>query len=77
MLAIQLSGRPRVLLIDEPTRGLDATARALVAGALLEAAASGTAVLMATHDRSFAARCASRTIAMDSGRVRADAEVAP
>ncbi|MFM9878021.1 MAG: ATP-binding cassette domain-containing protein, partial [Rhodoglobus sp.] len=77
VLAIQLSGRPRVLLIDEPTRGLDATARALVAGALLEAAASGTAVLMATHDRSFAARCASRTIAMDSGRVRADAEVAP
>lgn len=67
VLAIQLSARPRVLLIDEPSRGLDATAGALVADALAEAAARGTAVLMATHDRAFAARCAHRTITMAAG----------
>lgn len=67
VLAIQLSARPQVLLIDEPSRGLDATAGTLVADAIAEAAARGTAVLMATHDRAFAARCAHRTITMAAG----------
>lgn len=69
VLAIQLSARPRVLLVDEPSRGLDAAARALVGGALRAVAASGTAVLLATHDGEFAARYATRTLRMSAGRL--------
>ena len=77
VLAIQLSARPSVLLVDEPSRGLDAAARALVGRVLVEAAATGTAVLMATHDREFAERYASRTITMAAGRLEQLAEVTP
>jgi len=74
VIAIQLSARPRVLLIDEPTRGLDASARSLVGGALRGAAAAGAAVLFATHDRDFAERYAARTITMVGGRVAGPAD---
>jgi energy-coupling factor transport system ATP-binding protein len=69
VIAIQLSARPRVLLIDEPTRGLDASARSLVGGALRRVAAQGTAVVFATHDRDFAEHYSERTITMAGGRV--------
>ncbi|MBC7591146.1 MAG: ATP-binding cassette domain-containing protein [Salinibacterium sp.] len=75
VLAIQLSERPRVLLVDEPSRGLDASARQLVGRVLTEVAASGTAVVMATHDRDFAACYASRTLTMVAGRLEVSAEV--
>ncbi|HEY4226266.1 MAG TPA: ATP-binding cassette domain-containing protein [Pseudolysinimonas sp.] len=69
VIAIQLSARPRVLLIDEPTRGLDPAARSLVGVALSRIAADGTAVLFATHDAGFAERYASHRLAMVEGRV--------
>ncbi|MFZ2964288.1 MAG: ATP-binding cassette domain-containing protein [Rhodoglobus sp.] len=69
VIAIQLSAKPALLLVDEPTRGLDPAARELVGAALARAAASGTAVMIATHDREFADRFATRSIAMDAGRV--------
>jgi len=72
VLAIQLSAQPRVLLVDEPTRGLDAAARELVGDALVAATASGAAVVVATHDREFADRFSTRTLAMADGRVRAE-----
>lgn len=65
-IALQTAAAPRVLLIDEPTRGLDPNARALVAQAVLSAAAGGTAVLFATHDAGFAA-LADRELVMDAG----------
>lgn len=76
VIAIQLAPRPSVLLVDEPSRGLDARARALVGSALCEAATSGTAVIFATHDETFAARFASREIGMACGHLSAGAEVA-
>lgn len=69
VVAIQLSTRPMVLLVDEPSRGLDARARELVGTVLVEAAQRGSAVLMATHDSDFAARYASRHITMTAGRL--------
>jgi energy-coupling factor transport system ATP-binding protein len=69
VIAIQSSANPRVLLVDEPTRGLDAEARALVGSALLRAAVDGAAVMVATHDREFAASFASRTIELEAGRI--------
>ncbi|MDR7183300.1 energy-coupling factor transport system ATP-binding protein [Microbacterium trichothecenolyticum] len=65
-LAIQLAGAPRVLLVDEPTRGLDPAARDLVWAALDSLAATGTAVLVATHEPEFAAR-ADGALSMNAG----------
>ncbi|MGZ0712883.1 ATP-binding cassette domain-containing protein (plasmid) [Coraliomargarita sp. W4R53] len=72
-IALQLVTSPRVLLIDEPTRGLDAAAGLLVATALSRAAADGTGVLMATHDGDFAASLADRTLSMTNGILTAAA----
>lgn len=77
VLAIQLAANPRVLLVDEPTRGLDAAARAMVGDALGAAAASGAVVLVATHDPDFARRYATRTLTMRAGRIGAHAGVTP
>lgn len=54
-LALQLSRAPGELLVDEPFRGLDATATAEVSRALLEAARDGVCVTIATHEREIAA----------------------
>jgi ABC-type sulfate/molybdate transport systems ATPase subunit len=72
VLAIQLAAHPSVILIDEPTRGLDADARELVGAALVAAAASGTAVVFATHDDAFAESFSTRTIPMADGRIRSE-----
>ena len=68
-LALQLSSSPRVLLVDEPTRGLDPRARELVAAALVRLADDGAAVLIATHDRDFAAALADRILPLHDGRL--------
>lgn len=74
VIAIQLSARPRVLLVDEPTRGLDPAARAMVGAALRAVSADGTAVIFATHDAEFAAEYATRSIRMERGRITEPAE---
>ncbi|WP_109211378.1 MULTISPECIES: ATP-binding cassette domain-containing protein [Microbacterium] len=65
-LAIQLAASPRVLMVDEPTRGLDPAARDLVWSALALLAVTGTAVLVATHEPDLTAR-ADRELSMRSG----------
>jgi energy-coupling factor transport system ATP-binding protein len=72
VLAIQLAAHPTVILIDEPTRGLDADAREFVGAALVAAAASGAAVVFATHDDAFAESFSTRTIPMADGRIRSE-----
>ena len=69
VIAIQLAAAPSLLLVDEPTRGLDLEARALVGAALLRAGRTASAVVFATHDRDFARALATRTISMQAGRV--------
>jgi energy-coupling factor transport system ATP-binding protein len=54
-LAAVTVGEPRVLVLDEPTRGLDPERRAELAAWLEAYAAAGNAVLVATHDASFPA----------------------
>jgi energy-coupling factor transport system ATP-binding protein len=75
VLAIQLAARPALLLVDEPTRGLDPAARALVSAALLTAASHTSAVLFATHDDDFACGLATRTLRMQAGRLATPVEV--
>ena len=45
--------RPRLLLLDEPTKGLDRAARSAVAERVRAAASGGATVLLATHDAAF------------------------
>ncbi|TFC25115.1 ATP-binding cassette domain-containing protein [Cryobacterium sp. TMT1-3] len=71
VMAIQLAARPALLLVDEPTRGLDHRARSLVSAALFTAAGHSAAVIFATHDDDFARSLASRTLRMHAGRLTA------
>ncbi|GGH99670.1 ATP-binding cassette domain-containing protein [Arthrobacter liuii] len=66
-IALQTMDDPQVLLIDEPTRGLDPAARRAVASALRAAADAGAAVLIATHDHDFARGLGARILPMRDG----------
>ena len=66
-IALQTMDDPQVLLIDEPTRGLDPAARTAVSAALRAAADSGAAVLIATHDLDFAHGLGARILPMRDG----------
>ncbi|PFG39884.1 energy-coupling factor transport system ATP-binding protein [Georgenia soli] len=72
-LAIQLAGRPMVLLLDEPTRGLDYTGKARLADLLRTLRSGGRTVLLATHDVEFVAGCADRVVLLAGGDLVADA----
>jgi energy-coupling factor transport system ATP-binding protein len=74
-IAVQLTAGPRVLLLDEPTRGLDYTAKLRLAELLATLAAEGHAMLVATHDVEFVARIASRVVVLAEGDVVTDAPV--
>ena len=69
-LAATLIHRPRVLLLDEPTAGLDPAARQAIWRRLISLAAQGTAVVLSTHDFVEAQRCA-HILLLSEGRVRA------
>ncbi|MBP1134618.1 energy-coupling factor transport system ATP-binding protein [Arthrobacter sp. PvP023] len=66
-IALQTMDDPQVLLIDEPTRGLDPAARTAVSAALRAVAESGAAVLIATHDLDFAHSLGARILPMRDG----------
>ena len=68
-LAAAVAGAPAVLLADEPTGELDRATAAEVLGLLGEQAATGTAVLVATHDAAVTA-AADRVLRMRDGRLR-------
>ena len=72
VLALVLVGRPPLLLLDEPTRGLDYRAKERLAIVLGELADEGTAIVLATHDVELAAEVATRTIVIADGEVVAD-----
>ena len=69
VLAVQLTARPQVILLDEPTRGLDYPAKASLAQILTEMAGEGRTVGVVTHDVEFAAEVADQIIVMATGEV--------
>lgn len=70
MIARALINKPRLLILDEPTGDLDSQNTQTVVSLLRDCAASGTAVLVVTHDESVAAS-ADCVYTMDSGVLRA------
>lgn len=72
VLAIQLAAGPQVILCDEPTRGLDYSAKRALVRAIETLRKRGHAVLIATHDVEFAALCADRVLEMAGGEIIAD-----
>ncbi|MGW6512979.1 ABC transporter ATP-binding protein [Streptomyces niveus] len=71
-LAIVLTGRPPLLLLDEPTRGLDYAAKARLVDVLRALAAEGHAIVLATHDVELAAELARRVVILADGEIVAD-----
>ncbi|HSO68326.1 MAG TPA: ATP-binding cassette domain-containing protein [Arachnia sp.] len=72
VLAVELAGNPPVVLLDEPTRGLDYAAKAVLADIVASMAAEGRAVMIATHDVEMVAQSCSRVVVMAEGEVVSD-----
>ncbi len=76
VLAVQLRAAPAVVLLDEPTRGLDYEAKRALVRIVDELAAEGRAVVIATHDVEFVAAAADRVVVMAEGDIVADGPTA-
>ncbi|MFD0672862.1 ABC transporter ATP-binding protein [Cohnella sp. GCM10027633] len=71
-LAIGLSMKPRLLLLDEPTASLDVVSRKEMAGLLDRIGEEVEAVVVATHDMQLVAEWANRVVVLHQGRIVAD-----
>lgn len=75
-LALALAARPRLLILDDPTLGLDAVARRAFFEELIgELADRGTTVLIATHDLAAVERIADRAGILAGGRLVLDEDL--
>lgn len=70
--ALAICGRPDLLVLDEPTAAMDREARVAVWATVRDAADSGAAVLLTSHDLAEADALADRVLVMNRGRVIAD-----
>ncbi|MGC0368653.1 ABC transporter ATP-binding protein [Microbacterium sp. SLBN-111] len=71
-----LIGGARLLVLDEPTYGQDRARAEEMLAMLDDLRASGTAIVVVTHDLQLVAEHADRVVVMDAGRLAADATVA-
>lgn len=70
-LAKVLASKPRLLLLDEPTKGLDSQAKRTVCEVLKSLKNQGITIIAVTHDVEFAALCADRAAMFFRGAVTA------
>jgi len=75
-LALALVGRPDLILLDEPTTGLDVEARRHVWSAIRDYHGSGGTVVLSSHNMAEVEELARRVVVIDRGRVVADDDVA-
>jgi len=75
-LAVVLCGAPPLLLLDEPTRGLDYGAKRRLVEILRELATAGHAVVLSTHDVEMVAEVATRVLVLAEGELVSDGETA-
>jgi energy-coupling factor transport system ATP-binding protein len=71
-LAIVLAPRPSLVLLDEPTRGLDYPSKARLVTVVRKLAANGDCIVVATHDVELVAQLATRAVVLAEGEVVAD-----
>ncbi|MFD0672634.1 ABC transporter ATP-binding protein [Cohnella sp. GCM10027633] len=76
-LAMTLFGKPELLLLDEPTKGLDPYRKKALGEHLSDVHRQGTTLLLATHDVEFAAAHANRCALLFRGEIVADGEPEP
>ena len=67
--------KPKVLLLDEPDKGIDACAKKQITELLRKTAENGTAVLVVTHDLEFASEVADKCGILFGGRIEGESEV--
>lgn len=72
VLAIVLVSQPKIVILDEPTRGLDYEAKEKLVKLLQNTALAGAAILIATHDVELVAELAGRTVFIAEGEKVAD-----
>ncbi|HEY4347132.1 MAG TPA: ABC transporter ATP-binding protein [Gaiellaceae bacterium] len=75
-VALAFAGAPRLVVLDEPTTGLDVEARAAVWGAVRAHAAAGGSTLLTTHHLDEAEALAGRVILIERGTIVADGSLA-
>ena len=71
-MASILVANPQILLLDEPTRGLDYQQKATLAAFLQSMKVEGRTIIMATHDVELVASCADRVVLLGDGQVVVD-----
>ena len=71
-LAVVLAPGPKLVLLDEPTRGLDYSAKARLSELLRRLASDGHGIMLATHDVELAATVADRGVVLADGEVVSD-----
>lgn len=76
VLAVQLRAAPPVVLLDEPTRGLDYVGKRALIRIVHDLAAEGRAVVISTHDVEFVAAAADRVVVLADGDIVADGPTA-
>lgn len=74
-LAAVIAANPPLLLLDEPTAGLDRGSRAVVRDAVLRRRRNGTGVLAVTHDGEFALEALDHAVLLERGRIAATGAV--
>jgi energy-coupling factor transport system ATP-binding protein len=72
VLAIQLVKQAKIVILDEPTRGLDYSAKYALAKQLNSIRSQDRAVLIATHDIEFVAMVADRVLVLEKGKLISD-----
>jgi energy-coupling factor transport system ATP-binding protein len=75
-LAAALAQRPQLLVLDEPTQGLDRSGRARVVEVVHGLRAEGVAVLAVTHDPALVAEAFERSLVLEDGRIAHDGPTA-
>ncbi len=76
VLAIQLRAAPQVVLLDEPTRGLDYGAKHELGQIVSTLAAAGRSIVISSHDVEFVASVCDRVVVMAVGEIIADGPTA-
>ena len=71
-LAVALVGDPEVLILDEPTAGMDPEARHATRAVIADLRAEGRSILMTTHDLGDVERLADRIVILNAGRIVED-----